>query len=94
MWNYRGMSNKLNRIATQFGKNLAAHRSRSGLSQEEVAVGAGLHRTEIGLLERGERLPRIDTVMKLAGALEIELAKLLEGLPPWNPGSMRPGGFD
>ena len=58
----------MNLFAVHFGKNL--HRCRSGLSQETLAVCASLHRTEIGLLEREERLPRIDTLLKLAGGLE------------------------
>ena len=41
---------------------------------------ASLHRTEIGLLERGERMPRIDTAIKLAGALGLPLASLVEGI--------------
>jgi transcriptional regulator with XRE-family HTH domain len=49
-----------------------------------VAALAGLHRTEIGMLERGFRLPRIDTVVKLAGALEVEPVELLEGMK-WSP---------
>ena len=40
---------------------------------------AGLHRTEIGMLENGERLPRIDTVVKLATALEIPVDQLVDG---------------
>lgn len=54
-------------VARQFGKNLHRERKRAGLSQEEVGFRASLHRTEIGLLERGARTPRIDTLVKLAG---------------------------
>jgi transcriptional regulator with XRE-family HTH domain len=79
-------------IATTFGKNLSRCRKRSGLSQEELAVGASLHRTEIGLLERGERLPRIDTVIKLAGALSVPPSELIAGVE-WSPGSTSRGSF-
>ncbi len=79
-------------IATAFGTNLNLCRKRAGLSQEELAVRASLHRTEIGLLERGERLPRIDTVIKLAGALAIPPAELIEGID-WSPGSTSRGSF-
>jgi transcriptional regulator with XRE-family HTH domain len=79
-------------IATCFGKNLSRCRRRAGFSQEELAVRASLHRTEIGLLERGERLPRIDTAIKLAGALGIPPAELLEGID-WSPGSTSRGSF-
>lgn len=79
-------------IATAFGRKLNRCRKRAGLSQEELAVRASLHRTEIGLLERGERLPRIDTVIKLAGGLSIPPAELIEGID-WSPGSTSRGSF-
>jgi transcriptional regulator with XRE-family HTH domain len=79
-------------IATYFGRNLARARRRAGLSQEELGVRATLHRTEIGLLERGERLPRIDTVMKVAGALSIAPTELIDGIE-WSPGSTNLGEF-
>jgi hypothetical protein len=46
----------------------------------------------IGMLERGARLPRIDTILKLAGGLEIHPGELLEGVT-WHPGPHRPGRF-
>jgi len=55
-------------------------------------VRAGLHRTEIGLLERGARIPRIDTLLKLAAALDIDPSKLLDGIN-WMPGESLPGRF-
>jgi transcriptional regulator with XRE-family HTH domain len=79
-------------IATRFGKNLNRCRKRAGMSQEEVGIRASLHRTEIGLLERGERLPRIDTVIKLAGALSVPPSELIEGIG-WSPGSASRGSF-
>jgi transcriptional regulator with XRE-family HTH domain len=79
-------------LARRFGANLARERKRAGLSQEEVGYRASLHRTEIGLLERGERTPRIDTALKLAGALEVGVDELVEGIE-WSPGSVTPGGF-
>ena len=68
------------RLARRFGANLNAARRASGLSQERLAFRAGLHRSEIGLLEHGRRVPRIDTVAKLARALEIGPGELLIGL--------------
>jgi transcriptional regulator with XRE-family HTH domain len=79
-------------IAARFGENLARCRKRAKLSQEEVGVRASLHRTEISLLERGARLPRIDTVVKLAGALAIPPSDLIEGID-WSPGSTNRGEF-
>lgn len=79
-------------IAAQIGENLAHARKRTGLSQEELGVMASLHRTEVSLLERGQRLPRIDTIIKLAGALEIPIEGLIEGIG-WSPGSTNLGRF-
>jgi transcriptional regulator with XRE-family HTH domain len=59
-------------IRQQFGINLRGLRNRAGLSQEALGERCGLDRTEISLLERGLRFPRLDTVVKLARALELE----------------------
>lgn len=79
-------------IAARFGDNLARHRKRADLSQEELSYLASLHRTEISQLERGLRLPRIDTLVKLKSSLEVSADDLLAGLT-WSPGDYRPGGF-
>ena len=47
---------------------------------------SSLHRTEIGLLERGARVPRIDTLIKVASALEVPPGELLQGID-WTPGA-------
>lgn len=66
-------------VAERFAQNLLHARESADLSQEELAFRAALHRTEIGLLERGVRMSRIDTLAKLAGALGVEPAALLAG---------------
>jgi hypothetical protein len=53
---------------------------------------ASLHRTEIGLLERGGRACRIDTLVRVAGALEVRPEELLEGIL-WIPGPETKGTF-
>lgn len=80
-------------VAQQFGANLRRCRKRADLSQEEAAVRASLHRTAIGQLERAERVARIDTLIKLAGALDAEPGELLAGLA-WEPGGTRLGRFE
>lgn len=80
-------------FADRFGQNLRRCRRVADLSQEQLGFRAGLHRTEIGLLERGARIPRIDTVIKLAAALEIEPHELFEGIH-WTPGDAEPGRFE
>jgi transcriptional regulator with XRE-family HTH domain len=70
----------LNGLRRRFGENLIRLRSRGDFSQEEVGERAGLHRTEISLLERGLRLPRLDTIVRLAGAVKAEPCELLAGM--------------
>lgn len=67
-------------VATRFGNNLRRYRHKAQLSQEEVAFLASLHRTEIGLLERGERVPAIDTAVRLAAAVSVPPGDLLAGI--------------
>jgi transcriptional regulator with XRE-family HTH domain len=74
-------------VAAQFGRNLARCRRRAGISQEELGERSGLHRTEIGLLERGERTPRVDTVVKVAGGLSVPAADLMADID-WKPGGV------
>jgi transcriptional regulator with XRE-family HTH domain len=76
----------------QFGNNLARLRKALGLSQEELGFRAALHRTEIGMLERGIRLPRVDTMIKLCGSLGCEPNQLCSGLS-WTPREASSGGF-
>lgn len=79
-------------IAERFAANLTAARKLAGLSQEELGVRASLHRTEISQLERGLRLARIDTLVKLAGGLGVEPGALLMGID-WRPGETISGAF-
>jgi len=64
----------------QFATNLRAQRERTGLSQEALGQACGLHRTEISLLERAGRDPRLSTIIKVARALRVPPATLLEGI--------------
>lgn len=79
-------------VAQQFGDNLRRQRKLADLSQDDLAFRASLHRTEISQLERGLRRARVDTVAKLAGAIEIDPGKLFEGIA-WEPGNLRRGRF-
>jgi transcriptional regulator with XRE-family HTH domain len=65
----------------QFALNLRNHREKIGLSQEALAEVCGLHRTEISLLERCKRSPRLETIVILARGLELASpGELLEGV--------------
>lgn len=68
-------------IREQLATNLRRHRRKAGLSQERLAELCDLHRTEIGLLERGERSPRLETLVTLSRGLELSSpCDLLEGI--------------
>jgi transcriptional regulator with XRE-family HTH domain len=65
----------------RFAANLRAQRTRLGLSQEALADLCGLHRTEISLLERRKRSPRLDTIVGLARGLQLDsVRELLDGV--------------
>jgi transcriptional regulator with XRE-family HTH domain len=80
-------------VAVRLGENLRRARRRVGLSQEQLAIRASLHRTEIGLLERGGRVARVDTLIQLAGAMSIRPSELIDGID-WTPGDLRGGAFE
>ena len=80
-------------VARRFGENLRRLRKGAGISQEELGLRCSLHRTEIGLLERGARVPRIDTLIKIASGLGVRIdCKLLDGIS-WTPATTEAGGF-
>jgi transcriptional regulator with XRE-family HTH domain len=80
-------------IARRFSQNLARTRRRKGISQEDLGVMASVHRTEISQLERGLRVPRIDTLVKLAAGLDVTPGELLDGIE-WTPGETVYGSFE
>jgi transcriptional regulator with XRE-family HTH domain len=64
----------------RFAANLRRERTRTGFSQEELGDACDLHRTEISLLERAGREPRLLTIVKLARALGVAPTRLLDGI--------------
>lgn len=64
-----------------------------GLLQEALGALCSLHRTEIGMIEKGRRLPRVDTLMKLADAMGVRVETLLVGIEWIPPGPNAGGSF-
>ena len=69
---------KESHAAAAFGRRLRALRIRAELSQEQLALRAGLDRTYIGGIERGERNPALRNIVRIANALDIRPALLFE----------------
>jgi DNA-binding XRE family transcriptional regulator len=67
-------------IRSVFGANVRRCRTSRKLSQERFADLAGLHRTYIGSVERGERNVSLDNIVGIARALRVPPTQLLEGI--------------
>jgi transcriptional regulator with XRE-family HTH domain len=68
-------------VRRRFAQNLRVLRERAGISQEALARVCDLHRTEVSLLERCLRSPRLDTMIIIAEGLQLSsLADLVEGI--------------
>jgi len=79
--------------AERFGANLSHFRTKSGLTQEELGHLSSIHRTQIGMLESGQRQPRLETIVKIAGALGVDPCELIKGIR-WVPPSTKPGEIE
>lgn len=79
-------------VAERFAANLKRLRQQADLSQEELSLRARVHRTQISLTESGERLPRLETLVKLAGGLGVSANDLLDGIA-WAPLECLGGAF-
>lgn len=64
----------------ELGRRIRERRAELGLSQEALALRAGIHRTYIGSLETGQRNPSLENLCRLADALESPLTDLVVGL--------------
>ena len=65
-------------VRSEFGRRLRELRMARGLSQEALADRAGLHRTYLGSVERGERNVALENIHALAAALQVPIKQLFE----------------
>ncbi len=86
------MSSNEESLAAHLGDNLRYFRRGARLGRRELASRAGVDRSVVGAVERGERAPRVETLVRLAGALGVPVAKLLAGIV-WLPDSGDSGAF-
>ena len=68
------------RVLIQFGNRVREERLKKGLSQEDLASRAGVHRTYIGMVERAERNITLENIEKIANALDVKLDVLFKEL--------------
>lgn len=64
-------------FAQVFGEHVRRLRQERGISQEALAAEADLHRTHIGFIERGERVPSIEVALVIARAFGMSLTELV-----------------
>lgn len=74
-------SSALNETTKAFGERVRQRRLELGLSQEAAAVRCGIHWTQLGKVERGQRSLRLETIVKIAAGLDSDSGKLVSGLP-------------
>lgn len=83
-------------IPITFAPLLRNAREEAGLTQEELAFLSGLDRTTISQVERGKALPGLESLIRLAGALEMEPSELIPDVrwaPPAGGLAAQPEGY-
>ena len=70
------MTIKTDEIDKKVGMNIRLERVKRSISQEGLADMSGIARSTMGIVERGEQSPSIQTVAKVANALKIDMYKL------------------
>jgi transcriptional regulator with XRE-family HTH domain len=60
------------------GRHIRWAREQAGLTQEQLADAAGLHRTYVSMLERDKRSPTLEVFFRISKALAIQPSKLLK----------------
>jgi transcriptional regulator with XRE-family HTH domain len=71
---------KKREILLKFGKKVREERKKLGYSQEVLAEKAGVHRTYIGMIERGEKNITLANIQRVSKALKIKISELTKGL--------------
>ena len=77
-------SSALNETTRMFGERVRQRRLELGLSQEAAAVRCGIHWTQLGKVERGQRSLRLETIVKIAAGLDSDTGSPCH----WTPASL------
>ena len=70
----------INELPKKFGKQVKIERIKQDISQEKLAELADLHRTTLGIIEKGKAFPTLDSIAKIANALNIKLSELFKNI--------------
>ena len=65
-------------LTRAFGLTVRSHRKERALSQEALAERAGVHRTYVGMIERGEKNLTLENIYRIASALGVAASDLLK----------------
>lgn len=76
---YTKVSSMKKDVLVDFGKKVRSRRIDLGLSQEELADKANVHRTYIGMIERAEKNITLENIEKISKALELNVRDLFDG---------------
>lgn len=68
------------KFVKEFGQNVRERRTALGLSQEDLAFAAGLHRTAVSHIEQATRSSTLETIEKLSRALQVQPAELMPSI--------------
>jgi transcriptional regulator with XRE-family HTH domain len=68
----------LDLLSKKFGKKVKIERIKQDISQEELAEASGLHRTTLGAIENGKNSPTLDSMARIANALNLTLMEIVE----------------
>ena len=72
------MTSKNDKISAKIGLKIVLERTKRNLSQDKLAEMSDLSKNSLGAIERGTSSPSIDTLDRIAAALEIELSELVK----------------
>ncbi len=81
----RGGKRMKEREPNPIGAKIRSLRRQLGLTQEQLGERASIHYSYVGQVERGDKMPSLRTLKKIASALNTDLRYLLEDTPPYLP---------
>lgn len=67
-------------LAERFGRNLYTARWEARITQDELAAQVFMNRAALSQMENGHRLPRLDHIVSLADAIDVQVRDLLYGI--------------